>query len=210
MNVPETVLRDLNLLSNPDLEVWQVAFQSSKCIDSKYIKYLLFTCLSSSGTQIDQDRSPRRAPRPRHHLPVGRGGRNRPDGARHPRSHPPIASATAMRVTAIQTQTERKPQDRSVRHAEERRRRARMLRVRSLIRPTSGVCGTADTARGEKRLFIWHNQEIFPSSGRPLGECWPNWVSILSILNQGRSAFSFYTLRPRMLVKQVQTPGAIA
>ena len=49
MNVPETALRDPNLVSNSDLGAWQVAFQSSKCVDSKYIKYLLFTCLSSSG-----------------------------------------------------------------------------------------------------------------------------------------------------------------
>jgi hypothetical protein len=53
------------------------------------------------ATQADQDRGTRRAPRPRHHLPVGRGGRHRPDGARHPRRHPPIASATVMRMTAI-------------------------------------------------------------------------------------------------------------
>jgi hypothetical protein len=51
MNVPETVLRDPNLLSNSDLGAWQVAFQSSKCIYDKYIKYLLFTCLSSSGLE---------------------------------------------------------------------------------------------------------------------------------------------------------------
>lgn len=50
VNVPETELRDPNLSSDPDLGAWQVAFQSSKCIYSKYIKYLLFTCLSSSGT----------------------------------------------------------------------------------------------------------------------------------------------------------------
>lgn len=50
VNVPETVLRDPNLLSKSDLGAWQVAFQFPKCIDGKYIKYLLFTCLSSSGT----------------------------------------------------------------------------------------------------------------------------------------------------------------
>jgi hypothetical protein len=52
MNVPETTLRDSNLLSKSDLGAWQVAFQSSKCIDGKYIKYLLFTCLSSSGHHL--------------------------------------------------------------------------------------------------------------------------------------------------------------
>ena len=52
MIVPETTLRDPNLLSKSDLGAWQVAFQSSKCIDSKYIKYLLFTCLSSSELKL--------------------------------------------------------------------------------------------------------------------------------------------------------------
>ncbi len=122
-------------------------------------------------TKADQDRGPGRAPRPRHHLPVGRGGRHRCDGARHPRRHPSITSATAMRVTAIPTQTERKPQDRSVRRAEKRRRQARMLRVCGLIRPAASVCATADTAWGGKHLSSGQDQAILPSSGRPLGEC---------------------------------------
>ena len=33
------------------------------------------------------------------HLPAGRGGRHRPDGMRHPRCHPPISSATIIRMT---------------------------------------------------------------------------------------------------------------
>ena len=70
--------------------------------------------------QVDLDRGPHRAPRPHHHLSTGRGRDDRPDGARHPRRHPTIASATAMRMTAIRTQTERKPQDRSVRRAAKR------------------------------------------------------------------------------------------
>ena len=53
--------------------------------------------------EADQDRRPRRAPRPRHQFPAGRGGRHRPDGARHPCRDPPPSSATAMRVTAIPT-----------------------------------------------------------------------------------------------------------
>jgi hypothetical protein len=48
-------------------------------------------------------------------------------------------------------------QDRSVCRIEQRGRRARMLRVRGLIRPTQGVCTTADAARGEKRLLNSHN-----------------------------------------------------
>ena len=136
-------------------------------------------CRSSNGplvadqpaTQTDQDRCPRRPPRPRHYLSVGRGGRHRPDGARHPCRHSPIASATAMRMTAIRTRTERKRQDRSVRHAEKRRCRAGTLRVHGPIRPTSGVCAIADAAWGEKRLFNWQNQAILASDGTPLGEC---------------------------------------
>jgi hypothetical protein len=76
-----------------------------------------------------------------------------------------------MRMTAIRTQTERKRQDRSVRHAEKRRCRAGTLRVHGPIRATSGVCAIADAAWGEKRLFNWQNQAILASDGTPLGEC---------------------------------------
>lgn len=61
--------------------------------------------------------------------------------------------------------------DRSVCRAEKRLCRARMLRVRGLIHPTSAVCATTDTARGEKRLPSEQNQASLKSSGRPLGEC---------------------------------------
>ncbi|WP_372922962.1 hypothetical protein, partial [Roseovarius sp.] len=45
---------------------------------------------------------------PRHHLPTGRGGRHRHRWCGpSPRGHPPIASATDMRMTTIQAQTER-------------------------------------------------------------------------------------------------------
>jgi len=59
-----------------------------------------------------------------------------------------------MRVTAIRTQTERKPQDRSARRAEKRGRRARMTPFRGFIRPIPGVSATAVAARGEKHLVI--------------------------------------------------------
>jgi hypothetical protein len=75
------------------------------------------------------------------------------------------------RVTAIHPQNERKQQDMSVRRAEERRGRARILRVHGPICPTSGVWATTDAAQGEKRLFNWQNQVILTSGGRPLGEC---------------------------------------
>jgi hypothetical protein len=76
-----------------------------------------------------------------------------------------------MRMTTIHAQAERKRQDRSVCRAEKRLCRARMLRVRGLIHPTSAVCATTDIARGEKRLPSEQNQAILKSSGRPLGEC---------------------------------------
>ncbi len=75
-----------------------------------------------------------------------------------------------MRVTAIQAQTERKRQDRSVRRAEERRRQARTLRLRGPIHPVPAVCATADAARGEKRLSSGQIQAILTSDGRLLGE----------------------------------------
>src|SRR3546814_21057915 len=54
-----------------------------------------------------------------------------------------------------------------------------MLRVRGLIHPTSAVCATTDTARGEKRLPSEQNQAILKSSGGPLGECRIGTVRIL-------------------------------
>lgn len=74
-------------------------------------------------------------------------------------------------MTTIHAQAERKRQDRSVCRAEKRLCRARMLRVRGLIHPTSAVCATTDTARGEKRLPSEQNQATLKSSGRTLGEC---------------------------------------
>ena len=110
------------------------------------------------------------SPRPRHHLPTGRGGRHRPDGTRHPHRHPPIASATAMRVTAIRAKTQRKKLDRSAHRAEKRRCPARMLRVHRMIRRATSVWATTDTAQGEKCLFNRQNQAMFTSDGRRLGE----------------------------------------
>jgi hypothetical protein len=78
-----------------------------------------------------------------------------------------------MRMNGIRIQTERKQQDRSVRPAEKRRRRARMMQVRGPIRPVPGAWATKDTAQGEKRLFNWQNQAILTSPGTPPGECRP-------------------------------------
>ena len=74
--------------------------------------------------QADQDRRPRRASRPRHHLPAGRSRRHGSDGAGHPCRHLQPSSAPVMRMTAIHAQTERQRQDRSARCAEKHRCRA--------------------------------------------------------------------------------------
>ncbi len=87
------------------------------------------------------------------------------------RRHPPIASATAMRVTAIGAKTQRKRLDRSAHRAEKRRCRVRMLRVHSMIRRAPSAWATTDTAQGEKCLFNRQNQAILMTDGSPLGEC---------------------------------------
>ncbi len=76
-----------------------------------------------------------------------------------------------MRVTLKLTETERTRLGRSVRRAEKRRRRTKMLRVRGTIRSAQRVCATADAARDEKHLLSGQNQAILPSYCRPLGEC---------------------------------------
>ncbi len=93
------------------------------------------------AAQADQDRRPRRPPRPHHHFPTGRGGRNRPHGQGHPDCDPPPPSVTFICLTAILTQTEQKRQDRSVHCAEKRRHRVRIMRVfgPTPIRPNSSA-----------------------------------------------------------------------
>ena len=76
-----------------------------------------------------------------------------------------------MRVTLKLPEGERKRQDKSVRHAENRRCRARMLRVHGPIRPVPATCATADAVRREKRLSSGQNQAILTSYGGLLGEC---------------------------------------
>ena len=45
--------------------------------------------------------------RSRHHLPTGRRGRHRSDGAHHARRDPPIERSTAMRMNMFWVPTER-------------------------------------------------------------------------------------------------------
>ena len=123
------------------------------------------------ATEADQDRGACRPPRPRHHLPTGRGGRHRPDGPRNPRRYPPIASATVMHMTAIHAQPERKWQDKSARCAEKLRRRARTRLLCGLIRAVSAACAASDAAQGEKHLSGGRIQAILTSDGTQLGEC---------------------------------------
>lgn len=105
-------------------------------------------------------------------------GRHWPNGPCHPCRHPPIASATAMRVTAIPPQTQRKRQDRSVRRAEKRGCRARMTPVCGLTRSTFGRFRDRKHNPEPKRLICWPRQAILLSSGRPLGECWANLMTM--------------------------------
>jgi len=123
------------------------------------------------ATEADEDRCPRGASRPRHHLPVGRGCGNRPDGAIHPRRNPPIAGTAVMRVKLELPANERARLGRSVWRAEKRRRWARVMRVRDQIGLHSDVQAHASAARATKHLIRQQIQATLPSSGSPIGEC---------------------------------------
>lgn len=123
------------------------------------------------ATEADQDRGACRPSRPHHHLPTARRSRQRPDGARYPRRHPPPSSANAMRMTATNAQTERKWQDRSVRCAEKRRRRARTRWLRGPIHPVPAARPTAEAVPGGTCLSCGQNQTTFASNATLLREC---------------------------------------
>jgi hypothetical protein len=123
------------------------------------------------ATDADQDRGPRGTSRPCHHLPHGRGRGHRPDGARHPRRHPPPSRAAVMCLTSILPETERTRLDRYVRRSEKRRHRASMMRVQGPTRPAPGASAASEAARGEKHLITGGNQAILLPNGRPRGEC---------------------------------------
>jgi hypothetical protein len=76
-----------------------------------------------------------------------------------------------MRMTLKLPESERKRQDRSVRRAEKRGRRTKMMYVRRPSRPLFAGLAEVDTARGTKHLISRRNQTNFPSDGRQLGEC---------------------------------------
>ena len=125
---------------------------------------------SATGGDRPQDRRPRRASRPRHHLPTGRGHGHRHHGLRYPNCNPPPSSATVMCVTAILTETERKRPDGSVHRAEERRCLAKMMRVCGPTCPHSSVQTHASPAQDAKHLISKRIQVILASSGMPLGK----------------------------------------
>ena len=74
-----------------------------------------------------------------------------------------------MRMTAINAQTERKRQDKSVRCVEKYRDRAKTMWPRGPIRPVSTACATAGAGRGEKRFSSARTQVILASDRRHLG-----------------------------------------
>jgi hypothetical protein len=76
-----------------------------------------------------------------------------------------------MRVTATQTQTGRKQQDRSVRRAEKRGSQARMMRIRSLIRTVPAASAAMCASMTAKCLIYAPDQATFTPNGILLGEC---------------------------------------
>jgi hypothetical protein len=90
---------------------------------------------------------------------------------RHPCRHPPTASASDMRLTAVQPQTGRKRQDRFVQSAENHHLRASKAPVRSTRHPPSSVSATPETLRGKRYLIRRPDQATLALDGRPLGEC---------------------------------------
>ena len=76
-----------------------------------------------------------------------------------------------MRLTAIQAQTERKRQARSICCTEKRGRCRRMTPVHGLIRRNLRGCTTVAAIRSTERLTRRPRQDNFLAHGRPLGEC---------------------------------------
>jgi hypothetical protein len=82
-----------------------------------------------------------------------------------------------MRVTATQTQTARKQRDRSARHAEKRGRRARMMRIYSLIRTVPAASEAMRASMAVKCLIYAPDQATLTPIGMPLGECRFSYIS---------------------------------
>ena len=81
---------------------------------------------------------------------------------RHPRRHPPIATAPGYAH-------DRHPGPNCC--AEKHRRRGTTPRLCGPIRPGSATCATVGAAQGKKRLSSGRTQVIFTPVGMPLGEC---------------------------------------
>ena len=106
---------------------------------------------------------------PRHQLTAGRGRSRRRYGTRHPCRHPPIASASVMRVAAINDQTERKRQARPVRRAEKHLHQSRTVPLRCLIRPVFAACAPASAAQGEKACSAVRFRQFLRQTAHQLG-----------------------------------------
>ena len=107
-----------------------------------------------------------------------------------------------MRVTAIQTRTERKRQDRSVRCAEKHLWRAKKPRVHGLNRPVPAACATADATRGEKNLSSTQIQAMLTSVSSLLGECRIGNESEAGAVNLTKLSVDQAMLRARVHVKK--------
>ena len=94
-----------------------------------------------------------------------------PEGAGNPFRHPSTARATAMHMTAITTETERKRLDRSVSSAENRAAGPKMTILGGLNPPSPGISAIAGNTRRTKNLVFWHPLAIIQPDGTPLGEC---------------------------------------
>ena len=76
-----------------------------------------------------------------------------------------------MRVTATQTETARKQHDRSAHRAQKRGRRARMMRIYSLIRTVPAASEAMRASMAAKCLIYAPDQATLTLIGMPLGEC---------------------------------------
>jgi hypothetical protein len=76
-----------------------------------------------------------------------------------------------MCVTATQTQTERKQQDRSARRAEKRGRRARLMRIYNLIRTVPAASAAMRYSMATKCLIYVPDQATLKTNDVPLGGC---------------------------------------
>ena len=122
------------------------------------------------SAQAHQDLCPRRAPRPHHHLPAGRGRRHWPNGARHPRYDPPPSIPADICMTLKLSRCERIRQGRSVRRAEKRDPQGSVTYHARRIVPEGGVPVYPGIVRGRKRWADASGLATFAPTGAARGE----------------------------------------